>query len=208
MGAPEASNEAPEASNAAEATEATEETKATEASEASEAEAVAAKAEENERMTALLSMGFDEEQVRAALDASHGSLERAADWLFVTANTPDDTEASQDAFPQVPVESVEIENVPAEPADVAPAAIAPVTPAEHAAALGLGEDLSESMMADIAATLEAQPSFDEAWAPLVGDLQDMGFSEGNARQSLIESKGDFKEAVRLLVREERSQKSA
>merc|ERR1712196_25036 len=201
MGAPEASNEAPEASNAAEATEATEETKATEATEATEAEAVVAKAEENERMATLLSMGFDEEQVRAALDASHGSLERAADWLFVTMNTPDDTEASQDAFPQVPVE-----NAPAEPAD-APA-VAPVTPAEHAAALGLGEDLSESMMADIAATLEAQPSFDEAWTPLVGDLQDMGFSEGNARQSLIESKGDFKEAVRLLVREERSQKSA
>jgi len=40
-------------------------------------------AESQERAALLLQMGFSEEQVQGALEATQGSLERAADWLFV-----------------------------------------------------------------------------------------------------------------------------
>merc|ERR1712196_755693 len=40
-------------------------------------------AESQERAALLLQMGFSEEQVQGALEATQGSFERAADWLFV-----------------------------------------------------------------------------------------------------------------------------
>merc|ERR1711970_997782 len=45
----------------------------------------------DERTTLLVEMGFTEAQAAAALDATQGSLERAAEWLFV--------EATGDEFP-------------------------------------------------------------------------------------------------------------
>merc|ERR1719327_801081 len=47
------------------------------------AEQAAKDAESQERAALLLQMGFSEEQVQGALEATQGSLERAADWLFV-----------------------------------------------------------------------------------------------------------------------------
>merc|ERR1719265_2053548 len=96
-------------------------------------------------------------------------------------------------------------------AQASPASTAP----EHAAAaMGL-EDMSESLMQDIQAAMDqspaaaaAAPQWDAAWDSLQNDLQEMGFSEEAAHATLMETQGDFKEAVRMLVRQERTQRDA
>jgi len=58
----------------------------------------------DERTSLLLSMGFSAEQVQGALQATKGSLERAADWLFVNRPPVEEEEQQeeqeeQDVFP-------------------------------------------------------------------------------------------------------------
>jgi len=60
-------------------------------------EQVAQQAEADERTAMLMAMGFSEEDVASALAATQGSLERAADWLFVSRS-----EAEPEVFPEVP----------------------------------------------------------------------------------------------------------
>lgn len=60
-------------------------------------EQVAQQAEADERTAMLMAMGFSEEDVTRALAATQGSLERAADWLFVSRS-----EAEPEVFPEVP----------------------------------------------------------------------------------------------------------
>merc|ERR1711871_218559 len=65
------------------AAEAAGQKEAEEKAAAEAAEQAAKDAESQERAALLLQMGFSEEQVQGALEATQGSLERAADWLFV-----------------------------------------------------------------------------------------------------------------------------
>merc|ERR1719316_933258 len=65
------------------AAEAAAQKEAEEKAAAEAAEQAAKDAESQERAALLLQMGFSEEQVQGALEATQGSLERAADWLFV-----------------------------------------------------------------------------------------------------------------------------
>merc|ERR1719399_796486 len=69
--------------------------------EAAAAEQVAQDAEANERAALLIAMGFSEQQVEGALAATQGSLERAADWLFVNRS---EVQEVMPAEPQFPVE--------------------------------------------------------------------------------------------------------
>merc|ERR550514_823816 len=64
-----------------------------------DAELAAQAKQVDERTTLLVEMGFTEAQAAAALDATQGSLERAAEWLFV--------EAMEDEFPAAPAEATE-----------------------------------------------------------------------------------------------------
>lgn len=69
-----------------------------------DAEATARAIEAEERAAMLCDMGFSETDVASALDVTQGSLERAADWLFVNA-IPKGAEAEvedQEVFPEVP----------------------------------------------------------------------------------------------------------
>lgn len=56
--------------------------------------------EANERAALLISMGFSEEEVEGALAATQGSLERAADWLFVARAEAKEPEAAPEAAPK------------------------------------------------------------------------------------------------------------
>merc|ERR1719161_223991 len=117
------------------------------AAEAAAVEAAAKAAEEaeaNERAALLISMGFSEDQVKGALEATKGSLERAADWLFVNR----------------PVEDVE--------------------------------------------ELPSVPVFKEEWAEVAADLVEMGFEEERAKHVLVQTDGDFKAAIKLMVDQERN----
>jgi len=60
---------------------------------AQEAEMVARAAEREERANLLVAMGFSETEVEGALSATQGSLERAADWLFVARKEAEEAEA-------------------------------------------------------------------------------------------------------------------
>jgi len=108
------------------------------------ADEAAEEAEANERAALLISMGFSQDQVKGALEATKGSLERAADWLFV--------------------------NHPVEQAEELP----PV------------------------------PVFKEEWAEVAADLVEMGFEEERAKQVLVQTEGDFKAAIKLMVDQERN----
>merc|ERR1712146_258495 len=50
------------------------------------------------RTVLLREMGFSEQQIEGALEATHGSLERAADWLYLQ-RTDGQQEAVEEAFP-------------------------------------------------------------------------------------------------------------
>jgi len=89
-------------------------------------------------------MGFSEDQVKGALEATKGSLERAADWLFVNR----------------PVQDVE--------------------------------------------ELPSVPVFKEEWAEVAADLVEMGFEEERAKHVLVQTDGDFKAAIKLMVDQERN----
>lgn len=123
--------------------------------------------DEVERVTLLLSMGFDEAQAKAALSATKGSVERAADWLFENSAT----------VPEEDQEALYEDNIAAG----ASAGELPPVPAEV-----------------------PPPVFDEAWVPLATDLEDMGFEAAQCREALVQTKGDFKGAVRLLVASDRT----
>merc|ERR1711988_186131 len=55
-------------------------------------------AEAAERTAALVSMGFTADEAAGALDATQGSLERAADWLLV--NRPEEPEPEPEVEPE------------------------------------------------------------------------------------------------------------
>jgi len=67
--------------------------------EAAAAEQVAQDAEANERAAMLISMGFSEQEVEGALAATQGSLERAADWLFVARSEAQEAAPAESQFP-------------------------------------------------------------------------------------------------------------
>merc|ERR1712070_1009969 len=48
------------------------------------------------------------------------------------------------------------------------------------------------------------PTSDAAWTPFANDLEDMGFEASQCRDALVQTRGRFKEAVRVLVANERS----
>jgi len=59
-----------------------------------------AQVEADERAALLIAMGFSEQEVSGALEATKGSLERAADWLFVArAEAHEEQEEDQEIFP-------------------------------------------------------------------------------------------------------------
>jgi len=71
-----------------------------------------------ERATMLMSMGFTEVEATQALDATQGSLERAADWLFVTRHETVPGEAGgvcgeAEAATEFPAVPEPVEEVPA-----------------------------------------------------------------------------------------------
>jgi len=125
-------------------TEATDPAAAAEAAAVEAAAKAAEEAEANERAALLISMGFSEDQVKGALEATKGSLERAADWLFVNR----------------PVQDVE--------------------------------------------ELPSVPVFKEEWAEVAADLVEMGFEEERAKHVLVQTDGDFKAAIKLMVDQERN----
>merc|ERR1719399_1766821 len=62
----------------------------------------AAQVEADERAALLIAMGFSEQEVSGALEATKGSLERAADWLFVAraeAKEEEEEQQQQQVFP-------------------------------------------------------------------------------------------------------------
>merc|ERR1712138_323518 len=73
--------------------------------EAEEAEAAVQEAETAEKVALLISMGFSDEEVAGALEATKGSLERAADWLF--QNRVMEPVVVEPAFPEEWVETLE-----------------------------------------------------------------------------------------------------
>merc|ERR1719158_1374570 len=73
--------------------------------EAEEAEAAVQEAETAEKVALLISMGFSDEEVAGALEATKGSLERAADWLF--QNRVKEPVVVEPAFPEEWVETLE-----------------------------------------------------------------------------------------------------
>merc|ERR1711904_123706 len=94
-------------------------------------------------------------------------------------------------------------------AEVAADALEAATTEQVVASMGFANgDLSESMMQDIEAAVVAAAS-SEAPVPasvdegLVSDLEEMGFNAKDARKALAENGGRFKDAVRMLVSDER-----
>merc|ERR1719158_2416634 len=85
----ELAGESPAAENTPSTTEAADPAAAAEAAAVDAAAKAAEEAEANERAALLISMGFSEDQVKGALEATKGSLERAADWLFVNRPVED-----------------------------------------------------------------------------------------------------------------------
>jgi len=57
-------------------------------------------------------------------------------------------------------------------------------------------------------TAEEKVEFLEEWVELLGNLQEMGFEEKQARAALVDSNGEFKEAVKRLVNGERDARRA
>jgi len=57
-------------------------------------------------------------------------------------------------------------------------------------------------------TAEEKVEFLEEWVELLGNLQEMGFEEKQARAALVDSNGEFKEAVKRLVNGEREARRA
>jgi len=109
----------------------------------------------------LLAMGFDHNEVAAALDATQGSLERAAEWLIVARSAAVESREVAQA-----VEAVEAKVEPKEP------------------------ELPE----------RCDPEFDVK----VKDLVAMGFVTERAREVLLVTEGNVKEAVKALVAAERA----
>lgn len=95
--AAEAEAEAAAAAAAAEAEAAA--VAAAAAAEKAAADAEAAAQARQVRTTLLVEMGFTEAQAAAALDATQGSLERAAEWLFVEAVEEFPAAPAEAAFP-------------------------------------------------------------------------------------------------------------